>query len=92
MGMGLAISHSIISNHGGEMKINHQYKDGAEIHVSPYQCNAYSQRDPSPMKPNQTVYIIDDDSDVADSMSMLLESTGLRTQQYHSAEEFLKNH
>ena len=31
MGMGLAISHSIISNHGGEMKINHQYKDGAEI-------------------------------------------------------------
>ena len=43
------------------------------------------------MKPNQTVYIIDDDSDVADSMSMLLESTGLRTQQYHSAEEFLKN-
>jgi two-component system sensor kinase FixL len=31
MGMGLAISHSIISNHGGEMKINHQYRDGAEI-------------------------------------------------------------
>jgi|TARA_B110000902_G_scaffold11132_1_gene13413 two-component system sensor kinase FixL len=31
MGMGLAISHSIISNHGGEMKINHQYQDGAEI-------------------------------------------------------------
>ena len=31
MGMGLAISHSIISNHGGEMKINHQYKDGAEF-------------------------------------------------------------
>jgi len=43
------------------------------------------------MKANQTVYIVDDDSDVADSMSMLLESTGLRTQQYHSAEEFLKN-
>ena len=31
MGMGLAISQSIISNHGGEMKINHQYRDGAEI-------------------------------------------------------------
>jgi signal transduction histidine kinase len=31
MGMGLAISHSIVSKHGGEMKINHQYKDGAEI-------------------------------------------------------------
>ena len=31
MGMGLAISHSVISNHGGEMKINHQYRDGAEI-------------------------------------------------------------
>lgn len=43
------------------------------------------------MNANQTVYIVDDDADVADSMSMLLESTGLRTQQYHSAEEFLKN-
>jgi two-component system sensor kinase FixL len=31
MGMGLAISQYIISNHGGEMKINHHYKDGAEI-------------------------------------------------------------
>jgi len=43
------------------------------------------------MNTNQTVYIVDDDPDVADSMSMLLESTGLRTQQYHSAEELLKN-
>jgi FixJ family two-component response regulator len=43
------------------------------------------------MNANQTVYIVDDDADVADSMSMLLESTGLRTQQYHSAEELLKN-
>jgi two-component system response regulator FixJ len=43
------------------------------------------------MDANQTVHIVDDDSDVADSMSMLLESTGLRTQQYHSAEEFLRN-
>jgi two-component system sensor kinase FixL len=31
MGMGLAISHSIISYHGGEMKINNQYREGAEI-------------------------------------------------------------
>ncbi len=43
------------------------------------------------MNSNQIVYIVDDDSDVADSMSMLLESTGLRTQQHHSAEEFLQN-
>lgn len=43
------------------------------------------------MNNSQTVYIVDDDSDVADSMSMLLESTGLRTQQYHSAEEFLQS-
>ena len=43
------------------------------------------------MDANQTVHIVDDDSDVADSMSMLLESAGLRTQQYHSAEEFLRN-
>ncbi|ETN92891.1 Transcriptional regulatory protein FixJ [Gammaproteobacteria bacterium MOLA455] len=42
------------------------------------------------MNTEQTVYIVDDDSDVADSMSMLLESTGLRTEQYHSTEEFLK--
>ena len=31
MGMGLAISHSIITTHGGEMTVNHNYKDGAEI-------------------------------------------------------------
>jgi len=43
------------------------------------------------MNTNQTVYIVDDDPDVADSMSMLLESTGLRTQQHHSAKELLKN-
>ena len=42
------------------------------------------------MNSNQIVYIVDDDSDVADSMSMLLESTGLRTQQHHSANEFLQ--
>lgn len=42
------------------------------------------------MNNSQTVHIVDDDSDVADSMSMLLESTGLRTQQYHSAEEFMR--
>ena len=31
MGMGLAISHSIITSHGGQMKVNQNYKDGAEI-------------------------------------------------------------
>ena len=43
------------------------------------------------MNASQTVYIVDDDSDVADAMSMLLESTGLRTQRHHSAQEFLEN-
>ena len=43
------------------------------------------------MNVSQTVYIVDDDSDVADAMSMLLESTGLRTQRHHSAQEFLEN-
>lgn len=31
MGMGLAISHSIISNHGGDMSINYDYTAGAEF-------------------------------------------------------------
>jgi len=43
------------------------------------------------MNSNQIVYIVDDDCEVADSMSMLLESAGLRSQQFHSAEAFLQN-
>jgi len=42
------------------------------------------------MNTEQTVFIVDDDPDVADAMAMLLESTGLGTQRHHSAQEFLK--
>ena len=34
MGMGLAISHSIINNHGGELRVNKEYRDGAEFYFT----------------------------------------------------------
>jgi two-component system response regulator FixJ len=40
------------------------------------------------MAAEQRVYIVDDDRDVADAMSMLLESTGLQTRLYASAQDF----
>lgn len=42
------------------------------------------------MAAEQTVYIVDDDSDVTDAMSMLLESTGLQTSHYSSAQDFMQ--
>jgi FixJ family two-component response regulator len=40
---------------------------------------------------SQTVFIVDDDPAICAGLSDLLESTGLRTQHYSSAEEFLEN-
>jgi len=42
------------------------------------------------MAAEQKVYIVDDDGDVADAMSMLLESTGLQTRLYSSAQDFMQ--
>ncbi len=42
------------------------------------------------MAAEQRVYIVDDDRDVADAMSMLLESTGLQTRLYASAQDFMQ--
>ena len=39
-----------------------------------------------------TVYIVDDDTDVRDSLSWLIESAGFKTQNFASAEEFLEFH
>ncbi len=38
------------------------------------------------------VYIVDDDASVRDSLTVLLELKGYRTQAYASADEFLKNY
>jgi len=40
--------------------------------------------------PKQTVYIVEDDSSVSEALSNLIESAGLSTQLYSSAEEFLE--
>jgi len=44
------------------------------------------------MAAEQRVYIVDDDRDVADAMSMLLESTGLQTRLYSSAQDFMQRY
>ena len=41
---------------------------------------------------NPCVYIVDDDASVRDSLTVLLELKGYRTQAYASADEFLKNY
>lgn len=44
------------------------------------------------MNDNQCVYIVDDDSWVRDSLKVMLEVEGIRSQAYASAEDFLKNY
>jgi FixJ family two-component response regulator len=44
----------------------------------------------TPVAPDQTVYIVDDDEPLRDSLVWLLESNDYRVAQYHSAEEFLR--
>ena len=44
----------------------------------------------TPVRP--CVYIVDDDASVRDSLTVLLELKGYRTQAYASADEFLKNY
>jgi FixJ family two-component response regulator len=44
------------------------------------------------MTPAGTVFIIDDDADVRESVQDLLESVGLRSESFGTAEEFLERH
>ncbi len=44
------------------------------------------------MTPEQTVFIVDDDAAIRRSLRFLLESVGLKTQTYASAEEFLQSY
>lgn len=47
------------------------------------------QSDVAPIKGEPTVFVVDDDSAFRESMALLMESAGLRTQCFAAAEEFL---
>ena len=45
--------------------------------------------EPSPTVPKQTAFIVDDDPSIREALCDLIESAGLATQSFHSAETFL---
>ena len=73
IGIGLALSRSIVDAHGGRLWATAGRRRGAEFHLAL----------PSPPRggdamPDPTVYVVDDEPAIRDSLAMLLRSVGLR--------------
>ena len=82
MGMGLAISRTIVEAHHGRLSSNPSPGSRRPFGFT-LPADRVTMRDP-------TVYIVDDDPDMRDSLRWLLKTVGLRTVTFSSAEEFLR--
>ena len=86
MGLGLAISRTIIEAHGGEIRAENAPGGGAvvSLHVAVrFGGNAHDGR-------SCVVHVVDDDAPWRKSVTRLLSAVGYRVMQYESAEQFLE--
>jgi FixJ family two-component response regulator len=86
MGLGLALSRSLLRHQGGDLWFEPGRLAGARFVVRlptrQLRSRPYEQRD-------GTVFLIDDDASVRDSLTLLLSLKGLRTQSFANAESFI---
>ena len=81
MGMGLPISRSIVESHGGKLWSKSNRGPGATFGFTVPTAERTE---------GSIVYIVDDDASVRDSMSMVVQATGLNVKCYSSAVELLE--
>jgi len=99
MGMGLAISQTIVNNHGGRMWAEFNKGKGMSFFVNLPVAGAeaaaessieYKHKNKMEEPDKSTVFIVDDDTPVLKALSRLVESAGHVVESYTSAEAFLQ--
>jgi len=83
LGMGLAISRSLVEECDGEIAAENNSSGGATFHIYlPVHCEAVS---------GPTVYLVDDEESVRKSLERLISTAGFNVLSFASAAEFLNN-
>ncbi len=99
MGMGLAISQTIVNDHGGRLWAENNKEKGASFYVTLPVAGAEAAAESSFGHEHKnkieepdiaTVFIVDDDSSVLKALSRLIESAGHMVETFTSAEAFLQ--
>ena len=83
LGMGLAISRSIIQAHGGRIWATVNQDRGLTLHV-----DLPGEPEPARMTSDGLVYVVDDDASVRRALARLIASAGLDVETFPSAEAF----
>ncbi len=82
MGVGLSICRSIIDDHDGKIWAENMTDGGAKF--------SFSLKIIKDEKTEIKVFIIDDDEEIRQSISLLLKSAGYRTESFSGTEQFLE--
>jgi len=100
MGMGLAISNTMLQAHGGRLWAENNQGPGATFHFTvqvagaDVETPAHRRERARPHKEDQpdeaTVFIVDDDVSFRKAMARLIGSAGYGVETFESAEEFLQ--
>jgi len=96
MGMGLAVSKSILQNIGGRLWAKNNQGPGATFYITLPESAKYvdrpTARQTSETKPDfehaAKIFIVDDDVSIRRALGRLIQSTGYTSESYATAEEF----
>ncbi len=88
MGMGLSICQSLINSHNGEIRFNCNKDKGTTFYFTLPINEVGKKMD----REDITIFIVEDELPIRDSLTQLIESTGLKVKSYDSAIAFLEQY
>lgn len=92
-GIGLTWCHRVVQTHGGQIRLDTDYRDGTRIVVDlpPIAAAADAPAEGKPVRPVQSrILVVDDEPDVADLHGEVLERAGFRVRVAYSGAEALE--